>query len=1018
MKTKLSGIMTLFLAFVVQFTFAQERIITGVVSDETGPLPGVSVLIEGTSTGTETDFDGNYTIQANKGSNLRFSFVGMTTVVRSVASNNVINVTMVAADNTLDEVVVMGYATQKKSELTGSSVQIDSDVISQIPVASVDQVLQGKVAGLTISSTSGTPGATQNIRIRGISSITAGNEPLFVIDGVPTTNENTSGSSAVSSLSTLSSLNSNDIQSITVLKDASATAAYGARGANGVIVITTKSGKSGKTKFNFSSSVGVSNDAIDGPTMLTAAEQETLTYEAVFNTYGESYDFSRDEAKGFYENYISDTWSVWNENGRKEGDWADAITVKDALQQEYNLSATGGDETSNYYAALGYYDSQATVIGSDFNRISAALRFSTKLTDKIKFETRNTVANTKQNGILESSAYFASPRTAKYFMTPRAQPYNADGTINIDDIRAATNVRNPLWIAKNDIHENKLTRIISNNSLKWDTPIENLSFKTLFSIDYQVFDYKEYQNRVHGDGQDVGGYAARENNNTVNYVFQNSLNYILYLGDDHTFNFSAIQEFQKNNFNYLYADGESFAADGLTNLASAGKPTSASSYFTDWSIASYLGMFNYSFRGKYILNATYRREGNSRFPAENRWGDFWSVGAAWNLANENFMGNINWVSNFKLRASYGVTGNAAISINTYQSLFSYDADYAGAAAIYPSNYGNPNLTWETQNTLDAGVDFGFVDNRISGTFSYYTRESTDLLQKVPLSRTTGFSSQNTNVGSMENSGIELELNFDIVRSEDFNLSLGGYFSTNDNEVTKLALDGEGEPITITTGTRKVDVGHTVYEWYMRKFAGVDTNTGENLYYLNGIDGATTANYNEAERAFQGKGALPTLTAGGNFHVDIKGFFLDATAYYAGGHKVYEDWTRYIHGNDRFNFEWYNSINTLNDRWQKPGDVTDVAKVTYTAEPWRTHSKYLHDGDFIRLKDVTFGYDLKPEWTNQIGLNSARIFVRGTNLYTWVKDDNLLYDPEMGASGFSGLRTPPVKTISFGININF
>ncbi|CAM1356634.1 SusC/RagA family TonB-linked outer membrane protein [Tenacibaculum ascidiaceicola] len=1029
MRTKFNGILTLFLALIVQISFAQERTISGTVSDETGPLPGVTILKKGTTQGTETDFDGNYSIQAKTGDVLVFSFVGMQTIEKTVGNSNQINA-LLKGDNLLEEVVVLGYGSKSKSELTGSTVQINSDEISQVPVASVDQVLQGKVAGLAISGTSGTPGSTQDIRIRGISSITAGNQPLYVVDGVPLTNTDLAASTATSTFSTLSSINSNDIQSITVLKDASATAAYGARGANGVIVITTKKGKSGKTSFNFNTSVGFSNDAVEGPVMLTAAEREMLYYESLYNTYGADYGFSKDEAKDFYQSNpgaFGTEYTDWNNAGRQVYNWADVIKNKDAVTKEYNLSATGGDDVSRFYASLGLYQSEATVIGSDFERLSASFKYDRDLTSKLKLSTNNSFSNTIQDGLLEQSAYFSSPRTAKYFMSPLVNPYNADGSINTQDILSYTNVRNPLWIAENDINETKLARFISNNSLTWETPIENLSFTTRINVDYQVFDYKEYQNRVHGDGMDVNGSGTRTNRTITNTVYQNSLDYNFILGGSHKFDVKLLQEYQENKRNYLYAYAENFGADGLTNINSASSNKDADAQFTDWSVASYLAMLNYSYDNRYITNLTFRREGNSRFPRKGRWGNFWSAGVAWNIHNEAFAADSNVINNLKVRASYGVSGNANIGLNTFQSKLSFDGGYADQPAPYVSTLGNPDLSWETASTFDTGIDFGFFQNRLSGSVSYYKRNTEDLLLDVPLSITTGIVDANgdvvqtRNIGKMENSGLEFELNYEIIRSDNFNFSIGGNLATVDNEVLEMAVDGNGEEINIVTGTRRVQSGHTVYEWYMRKFAGVDPATGEDTFYVNGKDGATTMNISEAERAFQGTSALPTLTAGMNIHLDYKGFFLDANAYYAGGHQVFEDWTRYTNGNDRYGLDLFNAINTVLDRWQEPGDITRVSKVIYGTKSWpqQQHTKYLYDGDYIRLKNVTFGYDFAPQILDNVGfLDGARVFLRGTNLYTWVKDKNLKYDPEVQANGFTSLTTPPVKTISVGFNFKF
>lgn len=1028
MKTKFSGLLALLLALAVQITFAQDRTITGTVSDETGPLPGVNIIIKGTSTGTDTDFDGNYSIEASTGDVLVFSFIGMKKEERTVGADNTINVVM-EPDNVLEEVVVMGYATQSKADVTGSTVQLDNAAIEQTPVASVDQVLQGKVAGLSLTGDSGTPGSTSDIRIRGISSITAGNEPLYVIDGVPMTNPNLGVAASGSSLSALSSINSNNIESITVLKDASATSAYGARGANGVIVITTKEGKSGKTQFNFNSYYGFTNDAVDGPTPLTGAERERLFYEAVLNTFGEDYNLNSIEEAGDFArantSYGAD-YQRWIDAGRPETNWAEIITNKNAPIQEYNLSATGGEETYNYFASLGYFSQEATVIGSDFNRISGALNFSKDFSEKFKFSSINSASHSYQDGLLETSAYFSSPRSVKYFMPSIDQAYNTDGSINLD-----TPLPNPIWIAQEDIDDNRSTRIMTNNSLRWEMPIENLAFTTRASIDYIVGNYKRYRNPVSGDGDSTNGYGYQTHRSYTTYVFQNSLDYTINAGENHKFDLKVLQEWQKNRNYFLAAEADNFSDLGLTNISSAGnKIAGTSSTFNDWAIASYLGILNYSgFNSKYVFNATFRREGSSRFAPNNRWGSFWSVGGAWNMHKENFMAGSDFINNLKLRASYGVTGNANIDLNSYQPLLSFNSDYAGEGASYPSQFGNENLSWETSYTLDLGIDFGFLQNRINGSFAYYRRESKDLLLNVPLSLTSGFSSQTRNIGRMENKGFEVELNIDVLRGEDYKLSIGGNLATNENEVLELAKDLNGEEINISTTIDRVETGHPVFAWYMPTWAGVNPDTGNEEWYVNGVDGATTTNFNQAERVFQGGSVLPTLTAGMNLHFDFKGFFIDVSGYYAGGHKVYEGWHRYTQGTDLYPTGLYQGYNTLLDRWQEPGDETRFGKFEYTGRPWQRHSKFLYDGDYFRLKNATIGYDFNSNFTDAIKIDGLRLFVRGTNLLTWVKDDNLKYDPENidsdgsgnnddGTRGQTVLTTPPIKSIVFGINIKF
>jgi TonB-linked SusC/RagA family outer membrane protein len=597
-------------------------------------------------------------------------------------------------------------------------------------------------------------------------------------------------------------------------------------------------------------------------------------------------------------------------------------------------------------------------------------------------------------------------------MSPLDQAYNDDGSYNLD-----TGLPNPLYIAENDIDQSRLTRILTNNSLVWTTPVENLSLTSRFSIDYQVYNYKTYNNRISGDGDDTDGYAFEVSRNTATYVFQNSIDYLTNFGD-HNFDFKVLQEFQKFNRRFLSAEGDNFVTDGLTNLASAGNPTGAYSEFTDWSVASYLGIASYNYKNRYVLNGSYRREGNSRFAEENRWGDFWSVGAAWNLHREEFLAGNDFVNNLKLRASYGKTGNANIDLNQYQVLFNYDADYAGTGASYPAGYGNEDLTWETSYTFDAGIEFGLLQNRLTGSFAYYRRESRDLLLEVPLSYTTGFDNQFRNIGRMENKGFEAELDLNVVRSTDFNINIGGNFATVANEVLEVAQDSNGNEIAVTNGSyQRSAKGTLVNEWYLPTWAGVDPETGTDTYYTDGVGSETTTSYTQADRVYQGTSALPSITAGISFHVDFKGFFLDASGYYAGGHQIYESWHRYLNQANRYTTQTYNGYDNLLDRWQQPGDITDVSKSVFAYEPWTYNSKFLKDGDYFRLRNITVGFDFTSSITDAIGLNSGRIFVRGTNLYTWVKDDSLLHDPEVDATGYTSITTPPVKSVVLGINLN-
>jgi len=445
-------------------------------------IPGVTVSVKGTTVGVITDSNGQFTLNVPQGSKtLVFSYVGMKTMEVDITGRTVVDVVMESDVLAVGEVIVTGYATRIKNELTGSTVQISGDVLRNVPVVTMTQALQGKVAGVTISASSGTPGSIQDIRIRGVGSITGSNDPLIIIDGAPVVNNNFTGSTAMSSLSALAAINSNDIESITVLKDASATAAYGSRGSNGVIVIATKKGKQGKTNFDFTASTGFQNNAVKGRTPLTGEHRRELFLEAIYNTYGEANGFTEDEAYDFMVDNNLDYGDLSGWDGT-EGNWGDIITNQNAPVTNISLSATGGDNISSFYASLGYNKTEATVIISDLKRITGTLNYTRKLANTIKFSINMNASNTFQNAYLEQSSYFANPNLTKYFMSPWLNPYNEDGTPNID---LATSLFNPLYLGEHDINTNDLTRALTSSYVEWEI-IKNLKFRTFISLDYTL----------------------------------------------------------------------------------------------------------------------------------------------------------------------------------------------------------------------------------------------------------------------------------------------------------------------------------------------------------------------------------------------------------------------------------------------------------------------------------------------------------------------------------------------------
>jgi TonB-linked SusC/RagA family outer membrane protein len=1008
------------LLLTVSYALAQTVQITGTVtSSEDGlVMPGVNVTVKGSTVGTITNADGKYSLSVPANAqDLVFSFVGFRTLEVPIEGRAVIDVALESEILAMGEVVVLGYATRGKNELTGSTVQLSGDELRNVPVVTVDQALQGKVAGINISTSSGTPGSVQDIRIRGVGSITGNNDPLIIIDGAPVINNNFTGSTAMSSLSALAAINNNDIESVTVLKDASATAAYGARGSNGVIVITTKKGKQGKTNFDFSASTGFQNNAVEGNVPLTGEQRRELYLEAVYNSYGTAYGF--DEA-GAYDFVVANNLDGGRLQGwdGTEGNWGDAVINKNAPVTNINLAATGGDNTSSFYASLGYNKTEATVIVSALKRITGTLNYSRKFSDKVKFTVNNNVSNTFQNAYLEQSSYFANPNLTKYFMSPWTSPYNPDGTLRITGLGSLFNT---VYLAEHDITTNDLIRALTNSSIEWEI-IKNLKFKSFISLDYNLANYKDYRNRIHGDSKDEKGTASASVTRNFNYVFQNSLDYSISF-NNHNLAVKALIEYQKNKRNFLSGYGENFPTDGLTNIASAGANFDASSSFEDWSNLSYLGMLNYNYKAKYIADFTFRREGSSLFSPDLRFGNFWSAGVAWNASEEEFLKGIEFISNLRFRLSYGLSGSNGVGLNAYQALLSYDADYANQGAVYPSQYGNSSLTWEKNHTLDVGTDFGFLKDKITGSLAYFYKKTFDLLQSVPITRTSGHSDITQNIGTVVNQGVEVELSVEIIKAHDLTWSISGNLATVKNEVTALAKDAAGEDIEITSGQNKVAVGQPINAWYTRKYAGVNPDNGLPQWYLNSKDGEVTTDYYNPALVldFQGGSPLPKVSGGFGTHVDYKGAFLDINFFYAGGHKVFEDWSFYTHHSGTYSLLYYQGVQEILGRWQQPGDVTDVPLVvanTTGNNASRPSTRFLYDGDYIRLKDLVIGYSLPTAWEKKIGFNDISVFARGTNIWTWVKDDRLKYDPEVRADGYTRLTTPPVKSIVFGINLKF
>ena len=910
----------------------------------------------------------------------------------------------------IDTVVVVGYIKKKLSNLTGSSVFLKSKDINTPSAISIDQALQGKVPGLTVFSGDGTPGAFHSIRIRGFGSFSAGQEPLFVIDGVPLINNNIRDKLGGGNLgNSLASINNNDIESVTVLKDAASTAIYGARGSNGVIVITTKRGKKGKARFELSSSLGFQNPAVNKLKMLSASDRLNLLTEAISNSFA----LTKEEGLQRIEKENIGSYNLWD---GKEHNWGNLLRVKDAPSYVINLSASGGDEKSSFYTSIGYNKTTPVYLGGSFERISGIFNYNRKLSDRLSFET-------SFNGSFLSSANMNLNSYSTMLRTsPWVNPYNPDGTYNIGDFQKMTKEKNLFYLKNNDVSWTKQIRGLVKTKLEYKI-LKSLSFSTNLNIDYVFNDNKNYNNRYYGDGSQTQGGSMRDNLQDFTLTTINQLNFTKRFGK-HSINTSLFMEFQKNQTDMLSGSKIKFPADGLTNMENASSKPNISSSLNDWKQVSYFGTINYSYADKYIFDATIRREGSSRFAYGKRYGTFWSGGLVWNMAKEDFVPH--FFNDLKLRSSYGITGNNAIINNSYQKILIYDISYDNSQGSHLKNIGNSDLTWEKGKTFDVGLDFSIFKSRINGLIEYYNRKTYDLLMRIPLPYSIGLTNpyQMQNVGEVLNTGVEASLNINVLQSKNFSLSLFGSIATVNNKILKLMRNHKGEPFDISSTGESIQIseeGQPINEWYMRSWAGVDKQTGSPQWYINGINGETTSDYNKAKKVLHGHSA-PLYS--GNFGVDIsyRDIFLNTNFTYSGGNKVYDYMSisiSYFKTNQE-SLAIDNGREELMERWQKPGDITNVPKLNYNEENYFTNisSRHLYNGDFIRLRDITLGYNLPKSIVEQIGMTGCKLTIRGTNLWTYTFDKNLKQDPEMSTNGLLITSTPPVKSIMFGVNLEF
>ena len=1000
--------------------YTQEKVISGkVTSTEDGsPTPGVSVLVKGTTIGTSTDNDGSFTISLPSGSNtLIFSFIGFKTAEVDITGRTVVDVQIQPDVTQLSEVVVVGYGTQIKQDLTGNIAQIKGDEIRNIPVPTFEQAIQGRAAGVLVETGNGKLGQGMKIRIRGASSVSAGNQPLYVVDGIPITSQNQSSSRA--NTNPLTDLNPADIESIEILKDASAAAIYGSRAANGVVLITTKRGKSGKTAFNIGYFTGVST-ATNHREWLNTEEYKELFYEATANS-------------GLPNTYIETRWNrfgagnpaSWQDPNAAEyvdTDWEDQVLKKGSVNQ-FDLSASGGTDKTRFFVSGSWSDQEGILIGNKLDRLSGRINLDHQATEKLSIGINFSLARTNNYRLSDDNA-FSTPMqiVALSPMTPVIDPRTnlTSGVLDLNTGRPNSNFPvyyNPL--IDNEYGE-RITSVFRNLGSVYAGYefIKGVSFRSEFGYDLLNQHEELYFGKATSRNSGApNGFAADAWTQVFNYTTNNFLQLSKTLNEVHAIDAVVGMSFQESNRDYSYQDAQQFPSDSYKEITSAAKITDGDSQETNFAFLSYFARANYKFNNRYLVGLSGRVDGSSRFGKDNRYGFFPAISAGWILTEESFLKDNNLLSFLKLRGSYGLTGNAEIGNFASRGLYSGDAGYAGFPGQRPSQLENPDLSWEQTAQTDIGIDFGLFNNRVSGEVDYYVKNTTDLLLDVNLQGKTGYRTQTRNVGALENKGFEVVLNTVNVDG-DFKWTTSFNYARNRNKITNLqdqVIQGnflsravENEPIGIFFGP---------------KYAGVDSQNGDALFYIKNPDGTltTTNDYNLATSMKIGD-PNPDFIAGINNTFSFKGLELSVLFQGATGYDVYNGGGKFMSANGDF---YDNQTRDQLDRWQNPGDITDVPQARlFGANGTGESSRYVLEAGYVRLKTISLGYNLPLSIVAKAKLTRARIYVSGQNILTFTNYEG--WDPEVNSDSYAsninqGLdfySAPQAKTITFGVNLGF
>ena len=1065
------------MSLVLMFTFltgvlAQTRTLSGRVTDRvTGSgLPGVTVLLKGTTNGVSTNADGAFTLSVpESGGTLVFSSVGMASQERTIGTDSQFTVALAADNKQLNEIVVTGYgAQQERRDVIGSIATVKASDFQGQPIIGADQALQGRAAGVQVTQNSGTPGSGITVRVRGAASISASNEPLYVVDGLPiSTGSYTQLGTGNQQTNALSDLNPADIESMEVLKDAAAAAIYGSRASNGVVLITTKRGKAGRTNVTLDYYTG-SQTAWKKPKALTGPEQIQLFLDQMQNRYPinaagnirafgvdwrsyadlANYAFASPEltiAGGKYavidaNQGYRDLKNFQNPSTAQTTTWANEI-FRTAPISNYALTFSGGNDRTRFRVGTDYFDQQGSILGSGYKRASARISLDNTLTDKIRMGVTLGLSNAINNRINNDNNIYGVLSTA-ILVASDIPVRNADGSYAKDP---GSSTENPVAAALEPTITSTSRRLIGSQYTEFEL-IKDLKYRATFGLDYLSLRDSRFLPTTLNAGAGVSGEGTEAGNADINFNHISSLNYSHTFAEDHTLSGLLVFEYQQDNYSDFYLQVQGFPSNTIRVLSAGANKVEATSSATSSNFIGTLAKLNYAFRDKYLLSGSIRRDGSSRFGTNNRFGYFPAVSMGWRVLQESFLKDQTLASELKLRASYGETGNSNIGNFASRALISPGFNYLNLGGLAFSQLANPDLKWERTAQYNAGIDVGFFTNRLYLSADVYQRKTTDLLLNAPLTSDTGFLSYQRNVGSLENKGVEVALNTINVRSSEdrgFSWETNFNWTLNRNKITALVDDNPipsgfasriavGQPLGAFYGYRvdhvfrSQDEVNAANAQAVQKFGAgavfqnTTTAPGDIKFKDVNGDGQITA----ADQEYLGS-AQPKYYGGITNTLHFMGFDLSVLFQYTVGNKIYNANKQFAQG---MNSVFGQDAAVLN-RWTPTNTETNIPRAVY-GDPsgnTRTSDRFLEDGSFGRIKLISLGYNLPKSLISYAHLSTARIYVQAQNLVTFTKYSGL--DPEVntfsgtdqGANSSIGtdfLTYPQARTITGGVSLGF